>query len=76
VFGVTENVKSGRDVMDDMPRSSKPQTEVNIAKVKEIVTENPISTLRTLFQSHESIRTILTNHLGMRLVTARLVPKD
>lgn len=75
--------KSGRDVMEDLPRSGRPSTsatEVNIAKVKEIVTENPHSTLREiaaeLFISHESIRTILTNHLGMKHVAARLVPKD
>jgi hypothetical protein len=41
--------KSGRDMMEDLPcsgRPSTPATEVNIAKVKEIVTENPHSTLR------------------------------
>lgn len=75
--------KSGRDVMEDLPRSGRPSTsatEVNIAKVKEIVTENPHSTLREiateLSVSHESIRTILTNNLGMKHVAARLVPKD
>jgi hypothetical protein len=75
--------KSGRDVMDDLPRSSKPATsatEVNITKVKEIVTENPHSALRDiavkLSISHESFRNILTNHLGMKHVAARLVPKD
>lgn len=60
-----KNVKSGRDVMEDVPRSGRPSTsvtEVNIAKVKETVTENPHSTLRKiateLSVSHESIRTI------------------
>jgi hypothetical protein len=64
--------KSGRDVMEDLHRSGRPSTsatEVNIAKVKEIVSGNPYSTLRQiaaeLFVSLESIRTILTNHLGM-----------
>ena len=35
--------KSGRDVMEDLPRSGRPSTsstEVNIAKVKEMVTEH------------------------------------
>ena len=35
--------KSGRDVVEDLPRSGQPSTssiEVNIAKVKEMVTEN------------------------------------
>uniref|UniRef100_A0A2H1WM79 SFRICE_031170 n=1 Tax=Spodoptera frugiperda TaxID=7108 RepID=A0A2H1WM79_SPOFR len=43
--------KSGRDVMEDLPRSGRPSTsatEVNIAKVKKIVTENTHSTLREI----------------------------
>jgi hypothetical protein len=55
-------------------------TEVNIAKAKEIVTENPYSTMGVLATelsvSHESICTILTNQLGMKHVATRLVPKD
>jgi hypothetical protein len=58
--------KGGRDVMEVLPRSGRPSTsatEVNIAKVREIVTENTHSTLREivveLFASHELIRTIL-----------------
>lgn len=73
--------KSGGDVMEDLPRSGRPSTsatEGNIAKVKEIVTENPHSTLKEIAAelsiTHESIRTILTNHLGMKHVAARLVP--
>jgi hypothetical protein len=40
------------------------------------VTENSNSTLREVVElsvSHESIRTILANHLGMKHVAARLV---
>ena len=40
--------KSGRDVLEDLARSGRPSTsstEVNIAKVKEIVTENRHSSL-------------------------------
>jgi hypothetical protein len=57
--------KSGRDVMEDLPRFGRPSmsaTKVNIAKVKEIVIETPHSTLRAiaaeLSASHESIRSI------------------
>jgi predicted HTH transcriptional regulator len=71
------------DVMDDLSRSVRlltSTTEVNIAKVKEIVTENPHSTLRQRAAefsiSHESIRSFLTNHLDMQHVTALLVSKD
>ena len=54
--------------MEDLPRSGRPSTsstEVNIAKVKEIVTENRHSSLREIVAelsvSHESIRTILND---------------
>ena len=75
--------KSGRDVVEDLPRSGRPatsSTEVNIAKVKELVTENRHLSLREiaaeLSVSHESIRTILNDCLDMKRVAARLVPKD
>jgi hypothetical protein len=65
-------LKRGRHVMEDLLHSGRTSTfatEVNIAKVKKIVTENPHSTFTEiateLFVSHESISTILTNHLGM-----------
>jgi hypothetical protein len=48
--------------------------------VKKIVTENPYSTLKEIAAefsvSHESIRTILTNNLGMKHVATRLGPED
>ena len=54
--------------MEDLSRSSRPSTSstvVNIAKVKEMVTENRYSSLRKiaaeLSVSHESIRTILND---------------
>jgi hypothetical protein len=43
--------KSDRDVMQDLLLSGRPltsATEVNIAKVKELVIENPHSTLREI----------------------------
>ena len=74
--------KSSRDEVEDLPRSSRPSTsstEVNVAKVKEMVTENRHLSLREiaadLSVSHESIRTILNDCLGMKRVAARLVPK-
>ena len=69
--------------MKDLPRSGRPSTsstEVNIDKVKEMVIENRHFSLREiaaeLTVSHESIRTILRDCLGMKRVAARLVPKD
>ena len=68
--------------MEDLPRSSRPltsSTQVNIAKVKEMVNENRHLSLREIAAelpvSRESIHTILTDCLGMKRVAARLVPK-
>ena len=58
--------KSGQDLVEDLPPSGRPSTfstEVNIPKVKEMVTENRHLSLREiapeLSVSHESIRTII-----------------
>lgn len=63
--------KSGRDLMKDLSRSNRPSTSV---------TENPHSTLREISVefsvSHESIRTILNNRLGVKNVADWLVQKD
>ena len=70
-------------MVEDLPHSGRPSTystEVNIAEVKEMVTENRHSSSREiaakLSVSHESIRTILNDSLGMKRVAARLVPRD
>ena len=75
--------KSGRDVVEDLPRFGRPSTsstEVNIAKVKEMVTENRHLSLREidaeLSVSHESIRTIFNDFLGKERVAAQLIPKE
>ena len=75
--------KSGQDVVEDFPRFGWPSTsstEVNIAKVKKMVTENrhlsSRETAAELSVSHESIRTILNDFLGIKRVAAWLVPKD
>ena len=69
--------------MEDLPRSGRPSTsstEVNIAKVKEMVTENRHLSLREITAensvSHESIRTISNDCLGIKRLAVRLVPKD
>ena len=69
--------------MEDLSRSGRPSTsstDVNIAKVKEMVTKNHHLSLREIaaeiFVSQESIRTILNDFLDMKRVAARLVSKD
>ena len=66
--------------MEDLRRSDWPSTsptEVNIAKVKEMVTENRHLRLREIAAelpvSHESIRTILNDCLYKKRVAARPV---
>ena len=75
--------KRGGDMVEDLPCSGWPSTsstEVNIAKVKQMVTENRHLSLREvateLSVSHESICTTLNKCLGMKHVAAQLVPKD
>jgi hypothetical protein len=83
----TKCPKASRDLMEDLPRSGRPSTsvaEVHIAKVEEIVTENPHSILnsrRTFCISRVSTREIcvtqmISYHLSIQHVAARLVPKD
>ena len=69
--------------MEDLPRFGRPSTsltEVNIVKVKEMVTKNHHLTLREIAAefsvSHESIRTVLNDCLSMKRVAVRQVPKD
>ena len=69
--------KSGRDVVEDSSRSGRPSTsstEVNIAKVKELVSENRHLSSREkaakLSASHESICTILNDCLDMKRVAS------
>ena len=71
------------EMWEDLPRSSRPSTsstEVNIAKVQEIVTKNRHLSLRdiaaALSVSHESLRTILNDCFGMKRVAAGLIPKE
>ena len=57
--------------MEDFPRSGRPSTsltEVNIAKLKEMVTENRHLSLREI--------AILNDCLGMKRAAARLVSGD
>lgn len=66
---------SGRDVMEEMSCSGRPLTssiDLNITKVKEIVTENPHPSLRDVavevYVPHAPIRTILINHLAVKYI--------
>lgn len=75
--------KKGREIVEDMPRSGRPSTsksEENIEKVKKIVHDNRKSSLREIARelniSHESVRSILVNDLGMKHVADRIGPAE
>lgn len=75
--------KEGREVVDDLPRPGRPTSstnEENVEQVKKLVLENRRYSLREMAKelniSHESIRMILCDVLGMRRIASRLVPRD
>ena len=78
-----KDFKSGRTVVEDLPRSGRPSTsntDENVKKVKEIVLENRHTSLREISSelgiSYGTAQHIVVDVLGMRRVAARLVPKD
>ena len=73
--------KEGRECVDDLQRSERPSTSIddqNINKIKEIVLGNRRLTIRELVDmvgiSFGSVHH-LKDHLGLRIVKLRLVPK-
>ncbi|XP_053960220.1 protein GVQW3-like [Anastrepha ludens] len=67
----------GREVVEDSPRSGRPSTsstDEKVAKVKEMVLENHLLSLREVARdlnvSYKSIRNILHHQLGMGRVAA------
>lgn len=77
-----KSFKEGRTEVEDLPHERRPQTSINegnIEKVKEMVLENRRATIREIADdmgiSFGSVQTILHDVLGMRRVSARLVPR-
>jgi len=73
----------GRGSVTDEERSRRPvtsRTEENIAKVRQIVRENRRLTVRSIAEQvnidRETVRQILTEHLDMRKVCAKIVRKE
>jgi hypothetical protein len=72
-----------RRFVTDKERSGWPatsRTEKNIAKVRQIVSENRQLTIRSIAQqaniNRETVRIILTEDLDVRKVCAKMFPKE
>ena len=82
VFKWHKRFKSGREEVEDDPRSGRPsttKTDKNIVRVKQMVRSDRRLTIRMIADNldlnRESVRSILLHDLGMRKVCAKLVPK-
>lgn len=82
VYKWYKDFKEGRERVDDLERSGRPSTSTDdqhVNKVKELVLKNRRLTVKDLTDmigiSEGSVKTILKDHLGLRKVKSRLVPK-
>ena len=83
VYKWTKRFASGRESLEDDPRSGRLATcitEETIDSVKEIVLQNRCVTVREIgvsagISSTHQVHEILRNHLQMRKLTARWVPR-
>ena len=82
VFEWHKRFKSGREEVEDDPKSGRPSTSKtaeNIERVNTLVCRDWRLTVRMLAyeleMNRQTVRTILTDNLGMRKVCAKMVPK-
>jgi len=83
VYKWVKRFSEGRDSVTDEERSGRPATsrnEENIANVRQIVRENRRLTVRSIAEQvnidKQTVMKILTEHLDMRKVCAKMVPKE
>ena len=82
VFEWHKRFKSGREEVEDDPKPGRPSTSKtadNIERVNTLVRRDRRLTVRMLAyelgMNRETVRTILTDNLGMRKVCTKMVPK-
>ena len=83
VYKWVKRFSEGRESVTDEERSGQPatsRTEVNVAKVRQILLENCRLTVRSIAEQvnvdRETVRKILTEDLDMRKVCGKMVPKE
>jgi histone-lysine N-methyltransferase SETMAR len=71
-----------REEIEDEPRLGRPVTEItseNIEQVRTIINDDPYITVEELQAqtdlSHGTIQRIISDHLNLRKITARYIPK-
>lgn len=74
--------RDGREDVEDEERPGRPITETttgNIQEIQDLINEDPHITINELEEesgiSHETIQRIISDHLQLKKITARYVPK-
>ncbi|CAF1455264.1 unnamed protein product [Rotaria sp. Silwood1] len=75
--------RDGREELEDTARPRRPITETtseNIEQIRQLIDDDPYLTIEELQEqtdlSYGTIHRIITNHLNLRKITARYIPKD
>ncbi|CAF3778678.1 unnamed protein product [Rotaria sp. Silwood1] len=75
--------REGQEEIEDKTRSGRPITETtseNIDQIRLLINDDPYLTIEQLEDqtdlSHGTIHRIITDHLNLRKITVRYVPKD
>jgi len=83
VYQWYERFKSGREAVKDDARPGRPstsKTDENVDEIRQLLIENRKLTIREIAETTNiwfgSVHSILREDLGLRRVTARLVPKE
>jgi len=75
--------RDGREELEDEARPGRPITETtseNIEQIRQLIDDDPYLTIEALQEqtdlSYGTVHRIITNHLNLRKITARYIPKD